>query len=107
MSELKLQNIIGGGKCAASSGKTFDDWNPARPEARIATAPDSDAADVERAVAAAKGAFKSWSRTPAPARGEVIYRIAERLRARKEDLSRLMTREMGKVITEARGDVQE
>ena len=65
------------------------------------------AADVDAAAAAAKTAFPAWRKTPAPARGEVLYRAAQLLSERKEELSRLLTREMGKVISEARGDVQE
>ena len=69
--------------------------------------PRSDAADVDAAVAVARAAFDGWRRTPWPARAAIILRAAELLEERKEELARLMTREMGKVLTEARGDVQE
>ncbi len=101
-----IQNYIAGEWRAASSGETFASLNPAT-EAVIAHAAKSTRDDVEAAVAAAKAAFKGWRLTPAPRRGEILFRVAEILRDRKEDLSRLMTMEMGKVLTEARGDVQE
>ena len=65
------------------------------------------AADVDAAVAVARSAFDGWRRTPWPGRAAIILRASELLEERKEDLARLMTREMGKVLTEARGDVQE
>ncbi len=64
-------------------------------------------AEVDAAVAAAKAAYKQWRLVPAPRRGEVLYKVAELLQERKEELARLMTQEMGKVLSEARGDVQE
>ena len=67
----------------------------------------SDKSDVERAVEAADKAFKTWRLTPAPKRGEILFKAAQLLVERKEDLARLMTQEMGKVLAEARGDVQE
>ena len=67
----------------------------------------ADAKDVNTAVEAAEKAFKSWRLTPAPRRGEILFRCAQMLVERKEDLARLMTQEMGKVLAEARGDVQE
>ena len=67
----------------------------------------STPADVERAVEAAASAFHGWRLTPAPKRGEILFRVGQLLQERKEELSRLVTREMGKVIAEARGDVQE
>lgn len=103
----KFLNFIAGEWCAAESGKWHEDRNPANPGELIGTMPDSGKADVDRAVAAARKAFKSWTRTPAPARGEILYAVAEGLRKRKEELAKLMTREMGKVLLETRGDVQE
>jgi aldehyde dehydrogenase (NAD+) len=73
----------------------------------VGTFADSGPADVERAVAAAREAQPKWKALPAPKRGEILYRAAEILVRRKEDLSRDMTREMGKVLDETRGDVQE
>ncbi len=101
------KNLIGGRWVAAASGKTFDSVSPANHEEVIGTFPASGTADVDAAVAAAKAAFPAWSLMPAPKRGEILFKVARILAEHKEELSRLMTREMGKVLTEARGDVQE
>lgn len=101
-----VQNYIDGQWLDAQSGQVFETRNPATGEV-LAEAPLSAAADVDRAVAAAKAAYKQWRLTPAPRRGEILYRVAEILRERKEDLARLMTMEMGKILAETRGDVQE
>ena len=101
------QNLIGGKWSAARSGKTFENRNPARPSDLIGTFPQSGPEEVAAAVAAASKAFASWRLTPAPRRAEVVLRAAEILRERKEELARAMTREMGKVLAETRGDVQE
>ena len=100
------QNYIAGDWCDASSGETFESTSPANGEA-IGTFPLSSEEDVNRAVAAAKSAYEEWRLVPAPKRGEILFRFGELLRDRKEDLSQLMAREMGKVLAEARGDVQE
>src|SRR5207248_2396951 len=73
----------------------------------IGVFPKSGAEDVDRAVAAARAAFDEWRLVPAPRRGEMLFRFGQLLIEHKEDVSQLMTREMGKVIAEARGDVQE
>ncbi len=103
---MEFQNYIGGKWQPGRAGLTFDAVNPANEEvlARIQAA---DVADVDAAVQSASQAFKSWRLTPAPLRGEVLYRIGELLKLRKEELARLLTQDMGKVIAEARGDVQE
>jgi aldehyde dehydrogenase (NAD+) len=101
------QNLIGGKWVPARSGKTFTSVSPANHEEVVGTFPASGPADVDDAVAAAQKAFKDWSLLPAPRRGEILYRIGALLAEHKEELARLMTREMGKVLTEARGDVQE
>src|SRR5438105_2800940 len=87
-------------------GATFDSFNPATGE-RVARCAKSPRADVDRAVAAARAAFPAWSKMPAPRRAEILYCVAELLKARKDELGRLITTEMGKVLIEARGDVQE
>ena len=102
-----IGNHIAGTKRDAASGRTFESRNPARHNEVIATFARSSAADVDAAVAAARTALPGWRSTPWPARGAVILRAAELMEERKEELARLMTREMGKVLTEARGDVQE
>src|SRR6185436_890133 len=103
MKPERFLNYIAGEWCGAESGKWHEDRNPANPAEVVGTMPDSGPADIDRAVAAARRAFKAWSRTPAPARGEILYRVAELMKGRKEDLAKLMTREMGKVLLETRG----
>ena len=80
---------------------------PPTPRELVGSFADSGPEDVERAVAAAREAYPRWKALPAPKRGEILYRAAELLVKRKEDFSRDMTREMGKVLAETRGDVQE
>ena len=101
-----LKNYIGGQWVESTSGETFDRKNPATGE-HVATYTKSGAEDVDRAVAAANKAFKSWRLYPAPKRGEILYKVAQLLVDQKEQFAREMTEEMGKVISEARGDVQE
>ncbi len=102
-----FRNHIDGLWGDAASGKTFEDRNPADRRDLIGLFPLSGAQDVDKAVAAARKASKSWSAVPAPKRGLILYEVGRRLKERKEELARLMTREMGKVLEEARGDVQE
>lgn len=102
-----FRNYIGGAWVPAKSGKTFPNLNPANLEDVVGEFPAGGPRDVEAAVAAAKKAFDGWRRTPAPKRGDIILRAGELLRDRKEKIARAMTREMGKVLKEARGDVQE
>lgn len=101
-----VRNFIGGKWVEARSGQTFDSINPATEEV-IAPIAKSGAEDVTAAVEAAKRAYDGWRLTPAPRRGEILFRVAQLLVERKEALATLMTQEMGKVIAEARGDVQE
>jgi aldehyde dehydrogenase (NAD+) len=100
------QNYINGRWQDAASGRTFERENPANSEP-IGVFPDSAAEDVTVAVKAAADAFDRWRFTPAPKRAEVLFRAAELMAARKEPLARDVTTEMGKVLAEARGDVQE
>jgi acyl-CoA reductase-like NAD-dependent aldehyde dehydrogenase len=100
-------NYIGGQWVPAGSGKTFENRNPSDTSDLIGTFADSGPEDAERAVEAAREAFPRWRAVPAPKRGEILYRAAEILVRRKEELARDMTREMGKVLPETRGDVQE
>jgi alpha-ketoglutaric semialdehyde dehydrogenase len=101
-----FKNFIGGEWVEAASGETFESVSPATGEA-LGIFPKSTAEDVDRAVAAAKTAFEDWRLVPAPKRGEILFRVARRLEEAKDDLTDLMTREMGKVKAEAGGDVQE
>jgi aldehyde dehydrogenase (NAD+) len=102
-----FQNFIAGAWCAPASGEHFENRNPADTRDLIGRFPLSDAADVDRAVASAARGFERWRRTPAPARGDVLRRVGDLLVQRKEEIADLMTREMGKPLTETRGDVQE
>src|SRR5579864_296146 len=101
------KNFINGEWVAASGGKGIENRNPANTDDLVGIFPASSAEDVNRAVEAAKNAFDKWRLTPAPKRAEILYRAAEIMIQRKEDLARDMTREMGKVLAETRGDVQE
>ncbi len=100
-------NLIGGQWVTAATGKTFLNRNPANVDDVVGEFQASGAADVDRAVRAARAAYKSWRLVPAPKRGELLYRTGELLLRDKEKLARDMTREMGKVLSETRGDVQE
>src|SRR4249919_128884 len=100
------QNYIAGEWVDAVSGETFESRSPADGEL-IGIFPRSRAEDVDRAVAAAKEAFAEWRLVPAPKRGEILFRFAQLVTERKSELADLMTHEMGKVRSEAGGDVQE
>src|SRR5689334_10899246 len=100
------QNYLNGEWVPAAGGATSENRNPATGEL-IGHFPRSGHEEVERAVSAAKAAFASWRKYPAPRRGEILYRVGEILARRKEEIARSMTEEMGKVLLEARGDVQE
>lgn len=107
MSNAKVyKNFINGQWVESKSGETFENFNPATGEL-LGVFQKSNAEDVNMAVAAASEAYKKWRLVPAPKRGEIIYKIANRLVKEKEAFSQDMTREMGKIIKETRGDVQE
>jgi aldehyde dehydrogenase (NAD+) len=101
------KNFIDGEWVEASTGDTFEDRNPADTRDVVGIFQKSGKADVHAAVDAAKRAFAKWRLVPAPRRAEIVYRAAEMLMERKEECSRDMTREMGKILKETRGDVQE
>lgn len=102
-----IGNFIGGEWRPAQSGATLENRNPADTSELIGTFADSSAADAELAIAAARRAFDQWRLFPAPKRAELLFKAAQIIASRKEDLARDMTREMGKVLDETRGDVQE
>ena len=102
-----FKNFIDGEWVESSSGETFENRNPADTRDLVGIFQKSNKADVNAAVDAAKRAFAKWRLVPAPRRAEIVFRAAEILIERKEDYSRDMTREMGKVLAETRGDVQE
>jgi aldehyde dehydrogenase (NAD+) len=103
----KFQNYIDGRWVDSKSGRTFENRNPADWDEVIGTFPLSTKEDVNESVKAAKKAFDSWRLVPAPMRGDVMRKAGDILTARKEEIARQMTREMGKVLLETRGDVQE
>jgi acyl-CoA reductase-like NAD-dependent aldehyde dehydrogenase len=102
-----FKNFINGEWVDSRSGASYENRNPANTDEIIGTFTTSTADDVHQAVNAAKAAYKTWRLVPAPKRAEILYRAAEILVKRKEEFSRDMTREMGKVLAETRGDVQE
>ncbi len=101
------QNYVNGKPVCPKTGRYFENRSPADVSDLIGRFADSDERDVHDAVEAAAEAYKSWRLVPAPQRGEILYRLGQILRDRKEDYARDMTREMGKVLKETRGDVQE
>lgn len=103
----QFKNFIAGQWVAPSSGEYFVNANPADRSDRIGEFPLSTLADVDQAVASAKRGFELWKKTPAPLRGDVLRRVGDLMVARKEEIADLMTREMGKPLSETRGDVQE
>ena len=104
---IKCLNYIDGNWISARSHDRLESRNPANSQELVATFPRSSATDVDKAVVAARQAYKNWRTVPAPQRAEYVQRIGELLLREKEELAQLMSREMGKVLTEARGDVQE
>lgn len=103
----KYNNYINGEWVKSSSGEWFDNVNPADTTDIVGRFPASNADDVNVAVDAAKNAATRWRRTPAPKRAELLFTLGEILRSNKDEFTQQMTREMGKVLKEAGGDVQE
>src|SRR5271167_3515534 len=102
-----FKNFINGEWVESRSGKAYENRNPANTDELVGMFVSSTSEDVDAAVDAAKEAYKKWRLVPAPKRAEILYRAAELLVQRKEEYSKDMTREMGKVLAETRGDVQE
>ena len=107
MADQVFKNFINGEWVDSSSGQTYENRNPADTSDLVGVFQKSNPADVKAAVDAAAEAYKKWRLVPAPKRGEILFRVADRLLKEKETCSRDMTREMGKVVAETRGDVQE
>ena len=101
-----FKNFIGGEWVDAASGETFETTSPANGDV-LGVFPRSGIEDVDRAVEAAKAAYEDWRLVPAPHRGEILFRFGRLLADHKDELAELMAREMGKVLPEAAGDVQE
>jgi aldehyde dehydrogenase (NAD+) len=102
-----FKNFIAGEWVAPATGAYFENRNPADRTDLIGCFPRSGPDDAQRAVDSARRGFAQWSKTPAPLRGQVLQRVGDVLVRRKEEIARAMTREMGKVLAETRGDVQE
>ena len=105
--QMTYSNFVDGQWVPSASGATFENRNPANTTDLIGLFPDSAKRDAEAAIGAAKRAYDTWRLVPAPKRAEILFKAAQLIAARKEDFARDMTREMGKVIEETRGDVQE
>lgn len=101
------RNLIGGRWTRVPGGKKFPSVNPADTSEVLGYFPESSASEVNQAVRAARLALPDWKLVPPPRKGALLMRAAGLLEENKEKLARLMTREMGKVLKEARGDVQE
>jgi aldehyde dehydrogenase (NAD+) len=100
-------NYIGGEWVASASGETFENINPADTRDIVGRFALSTSEDVNRAVEAARSAAERWRKTPAPRRAEILFRLGEILIRHKDSYAAAMTREMGKVLKETGGDVQE
>ena len=100
-------NFIDGAWVPSGSGQMFEDRNPANRDEVIGEFQKSTRQDADAAIEAARRAFQHWRLVPAPRRAEILFRAAQLIADRKEALARDMTREMGKVLDETRGDVQE
>ncbi|HLC68497.1 MAG TPA: aldehyde dehydrogenase family protein [Candidatus Bilamarchaeaceae archaeon] len=106
-SPKRYGNFIHGKWAKPETEEHFPSRNPARPDEVLAYFPNSSHADVQRAVDAAESAYEKWREVPPPKRGAILLKAAQLLKERKNELGRLLTREMGKVLPEALGDVQE
>jgi alpha-ketoglutaric semialdehyde dehydrogenase len=106
-STTTYKNFVDGEWVASSSGQTFENRNPANTDDLIGIFQQSNEADAKAAIEAAARAYEHWRLVPAPLRAEILFKAAQIIAARKEAFARDMTREMGKVLNETRGDVQE
>jgi aldehyde dehydrogenase (NAD+) len=105
--EQTFNNYIGGEWAPSRSGRLFENRNPADHREVIGRFQESAEEDAVAAIDAAASAYQTWRLVPAPRRAEILFAAAQRLLERKERFARDMTREMGKVLDETRGDVQE
>src|SRR5262249_11056101 len=104
---VTYKNFVNGEWVSSASGEGFEDRNPANTDDLIGLFQKSTPEDVQHAVAAAAAAYEEWRLVPAPRRAEILFRAAQIFTERKEHYARDMTREMGKVVKETEGDVQE
>jgi aldehyde dehydrogenase (NAD+) len=103
----EYSNYIDGQWVKSKTGRSFENRNPANQDDLVGTFQESDADDLNAAVDAASRAYESWRLTPAPKRAEFLFHVGDILKRDKDKIAREMTREMGKVFDETRGDVQE
>jgi acyl-CoA reductase-like NAD-dependent aldehyde dehydrogenase len=103
----EYKNLINGKFSDSKSGRKYENHNPANWNEIVGIFPKSNAEDLNTAIEAAKKAYKKWRRVPWPKRSEIMRKVANIMMKKKEEVAQLMTREMGKVIKETRGDVQE
>lgn len=103
----KYKMHINGEWVESESNETFARVNPANPDEVLGEFPQGNETDVKKAIDAAEEAFEKWANMPPPKRGEILFRAGQLLKESKEELAKVETREMGKVLFEARGDVQE
>lgn len=103
----QYQNFINGEWVDAASGQTFENRNPADWDQVLGIFPDSAETDVNAAVKSAREAFDAWRLMPAPARGDILRKVGDIMSERKTEIAENMTREMGKILDETKGDVQE
>jgi acyl-CoA reductase-like NAD-dependent aldehyde dehydrogenase len=101
-----LKNFIGGEWRESASGTRVSDFNPADVSDVVAEAPASTAAEAAEACDAAARAFEGWRNTPAPVRGQILFRVQRRMEERRQELAEALTREEGKTIAESRGEIQ-
>jgi acyl-CoA reductase-like NAD-dependent aldehyde dehydrogenase len=101
-----LKNFIGGAWRESASGTCVSDLNPADVSDVVAEAPVSTAAEAAEACDAAARAFEGWRNTPAPVRGQILFRVQRRMEERRQELAEALTREEGKTIAESRGEIQ-
>lgn len=104
--DREYRNLIGGEWARSEGGETYESRNPADTSERIGRFQQSTRRDIRQAVEAAREAFPIWAETPPPERGRVLYRAAQSLEDRKEQLAQLLTREEGKTIGTSRAEVQ-
>jgi alpha-ketoglutaric semialdehyde dehydrogenase len=101
-----LNNFIGGRWVDSTSARRVKDFNPADTSEIVAEAPSSTSAEAAAACDAAMQAFEGWRRTPAPVRGQILYKAQRRMEERRQELAEALTREEGKTLGESRGEVQ-
>jgi len=101
---ITVHNYIGGQWKAAANGSTVASINPARVDEVVGYVPDSSAVELDEAVSAAAAAKSAWRNLSGAERGKLLYRAADLLEQRADDIGRTMTREMGKTFPEGKGE---